>query len=272
MNDDFLPASLVESINTTAEKLLSRKFPSDPLFPGQLSKIASVVSSAYKRHGFILEQALLVRLAENDNFDVWEDKHFCVSASAEQLVSTFFDHAEHADLSNLPYLPEPENCIRTIQVDMIVYDRINKTLISYEVKRGNGQHDAGKKRNMRRDLMIQQTLLKSYGEQRGYDIEKVDSKMIFYYGQCSLPKPYAITGEELDDHFGFSVKMFVEAANEMFAKRVQASFSDTKEIDGSENYNGNNDGVKASTPLQNPSADISQDASKPALWRRILRK
>lgn len=228
-----IPQGLMDNIDITVERLLSRKFTDDPLFPGQLSKIASVVGSAYKRHGFILEQALLHRLAQNDNFDVWEEKAFSVSSSAEQLVGTFFDHEDHAVLSNLPYLSDPKDSIRTIQIDLMVYNKANKNLISYEVKRGNGTHDAGKKRNMRRDLMIQQTLLKSYGEQKGYDVATVDSKMIFYYGQCSLPKPHSLTGDELDDHFGFKVLEFVEAANKIFSDKIKQSFSELVDFEDS---------------------------------------
>ena len=86
---------------------------------------------------------------------------------------------------------------------------------------------------MRRDLMIQQTLLKSYGEQKGYDVATVDSKMIFYYGQCSLPKPHSLTGDELDDHFGFKVLEFVEAANKIFSDKIKQSFSELVDFEDS---------------------------------------
>jgi hypothetical protein len=29
---------------------------------------------------------------------------------------------------------------------------------------------------------------------------------IFYYGMCSIKKPFSVTGDELDEHFQFSVK------------------------------------------------------------------
>ena len=54
MNKIAIPQGLMDNIDITVERLLSRKFTDDPLFPGQLSKIASVVGSAYKRHGLMV--------------------------------------------------------------------------------------------------------------------------------------------------------------------------------------------------------------------------
>jgi len=207
-------------IEDTVNKLVKKRFDEDPLLPGEYSKIASIVSSAYKRHGFILEQAILYRLSQNDNLIVWDDAKFGVSASAESLVSTFIDREGDAIDTDLPYLEDPKDHVRTIQVDALVYNKINKSLTSYEIKRGNGTHDAGKKRSMKRDLLIQQTLLKSYGTKKEFDVSKVDSRIIFYYGQCSLPKPFSLTGDEIDSEFNWSIRSFVEEANRMLATRL----------------------------------------------------
>lgn len=147
--------------------------------------------------------------------------NFGVSASAESLVATFIDREDDARMSDLPYLQNVADQVRHIQVDAVVYDKNKKSLTSYEIKRGNGLHDAGKRRSMKRDLLIQQTLLKSYGAQRGFDVQNVDSKIIFYYGQCSLPKPFALTGNELDDHFGEKIQKYVEIANNLFSEKLK---------------------------------------------------
>lgn len=212
-------------IDDTVNKLVKKRFEEDPLLPGEYSKIASIVSSAYKRHGFILEQAILYRLSQNNNLVVWDDPKFGVSASAESLVSTFIDREGDALDTDLPYLENSDDHVRTIQVDVLVYNKTDRSLTAYEIKRGNGLHDAGKRRSMKRDLLIQQTLLKSYGTKRNFDVSRVDSKIIFYYGQCSLPKPFSLTGDEIDTEFKCSIRDFVEEANIMLAKRL------TDEID-----------------------------------------
>jgi hypothetical protein len=53
---------------------------------------------------------------------------------------------------------------------------------AYEVKRGNGQFDAGKIRSIKRDLMCVQVLLKSYGETANIRPAGAEAKIIFYYG------------------------------------------------------------------------------------------
>ena len=75
-----------------------------------------------------------------------------------------------------------------------------RALRAYEVKRGFGLHDSGKRRSMLRDTLSVQVLLKNYGKERGLDVQEAFSHIIFYCGQCSIPKPFALTGAELDEH------------------------------------------------------------------------
>ena len=116
---------------------------------------------------------------------------FRVSRAADALVGSQ-DEAACRD-SSLPY----GESTRTIQIDMIAFDQADRTIRAYEVKRGNGQFDAGKvARSIRRDLLCTQVLLKSYG-----DVSKVapiaaESKIIFYYGMRSIPRPWSLTREE----------------------------------------------------------------------------
>jgi hypothetical protein len=43
------------------------------------------------------------------------------------------------------------NTFRTLQVDMVAYDGADASIRAYEMKRGNGQFDAGKIRSITRD-------------------------------------------------------------------------------------------------------------------------
>ena len=116
-----------------------------------------MVSSAYKRHSKILEAAIFERLRDNNRLSVWTDPAFKVSAAAEALV----DSSPRPDCfrAQLPY----GDTKRTVQVDIVVYDNLQRSLRAYEVKRGNGEHDAGKVRSIMRDLICTHVLLKSYG-------------------------------------------------------------------------------------------------------------
>ena len=167
-----------------------------------------MISSACKRHGYILERAILEQLKTCPRFQVWEDKTFQVTTTAEHIVDTMFGTPDRAMQTTTDYSPHGR---RTLQLDAIVYDRERKTLGAYEIKRGAGLHDSGKRRSILRDLLCTQVLLKSYGVQRGLDVAEAASRVIFYYGKCSIKKPFCLTAQELDDHFGWPIREAVEA-------------------------------------------------------------
>jgi hypothetical protein len=47
-----------------------------------------------------------------------------------------------------------------------------------------------------------------------------EAKIIFYYGRRSIPRPWSLVRDELDDHFGFPIVAKVEQANEYFRERL----------------------------------------------------
>jgi hypothetical protein len=73
---------------------------------------------------------------------------------------------------------------------------------------------------MLRDALTIQVLLKSYGKHHGKEARSAFSHIIFYYGKCSIPKPFAITGAEMDEHFGWPVFHAVEEVNKYFKSRL----------------------------------------------------
>ncbi len=54
------------------------------------------------------------------------------------------------------------------------------------------------------------------------------SHIVFYYGKCSIPKPFSVTGAELDDHFGWPIHDAVEEVNEYFRGRLFSILSGAK--------------------------------------------
>jgi hypothetical protein len=209
---------VTDEVEKTIQKLESKSFIDDPIAGAHLSKISSVMGSMQKRHGLILERAVLEALRENPNFVVWRDDHFQVPQTVDHMVNGVDSIDEAIKLIGVDY-PYSADGFRELQVDAFVYNKETKILRSYEVKRGNGLHDAGKKRSMLRDTLCIQVLLKSYGKERGHDVQEAFSHIIFYYGQCSIHKPYALTGPELDDHFGFPIHGAIEEVNMYFKKR-----------------------------------------------------
>ena len=107
-----------------------------------------------------------------------------------------------------------------MQVDAVVFNKNTGTLGAYEVKRGFGPHDSGKRLSMLKNALCIQVLLKDYAKQRGYDPKSVFSHFIFFYGKCSIPRPFAITGAELDQHFSWPVYESVDEVNKYFQSRL----------------------------------------------------
>ena len=116
----------------------------------------------------------------------------------------------------LPYLDHG----RTIQIDAIVFDRRIDSVRGYEIKRANGDFDAGKKRSILKDILALQSLLKSYSAKRGHVATLSEARLIAYYGIKPLPAPLSIAGSEIDDHFVFPVLKYVEEVNDYFREQL----------------------------------------------------
>jgi hypothetical protein len=201
-------------VDETIRALARTKFIEDPVAGSKHSRNTSIISSAYKRHGRILETALRESLKESNRHKVWKDDAFRVSRAADALVGS--QSEQDCRNSELPY----GEAYRTVQVDMIAFDHADGILRAYEVKRGNGHFDAGKIRSIKRDLLCVQLLLRSYGETAGVKPMKGEAKIIFYYGIRSIPPPWSLTKADLDEHFGFPVVGRVEEANTYFRTKL----------------------------------------------------
>lgn len=218
---DILP-SIDVLIEKTIRELSEKSFPKDPLGLGKYSAITSIISSAYKRHGFILEQTILEQMKSCPWLEVWEDKEFHVGDAADQLVGAIDTHQipeawKHTVGADLPDIEGK----RKLQVDLIVFDSRTDEIASYEVKRGNGYHDAGKRRSMLRDLLCQEVQLIEYAKTRGLAARNRKVRIIFYYGKRSLPEPYSLTKEDLDEHFGWPIVEAVDEVNYLFKLRLE---------------------------------------------------
>src|SRR5438552_10909536 len=107
---------IVPVVDETIRALSQVRFVEDPIAGVRYSRATSIVSSAYKRHGRILETALRESLRESNRHRVWQESNFRVSPAADGLVNTQSD-AECVK-SELPY----GTGARTLQVDLIAFD------------------------------------------------------------------------------------------------------------------------------------------------------
>jgi hypothetical protein len=203
-------------VDATIASLGRARFRVDPIGGERYSRQTSIVSSAYKRHGQILEVAIRHRLGQSKYFDVWHEPTFEVSDISDRAIRGRNADIPDGSLIELPY----GDAGRSLQVDAFVFDRRISSVRSYEIKRGNRNFDAGKKRSLLRDVLCTQSLLRSYAAARGYQSSIVEARVICYFGLRAPPDPLCLVGSELDDHFVFPVQAQVERVNEYFRERL----------------------------------------------------
>jgi hypothetical protein len=204
-------------IEDTVDNLRRSTFREDPIAGRKYSRATSIMSSAYKRHGQILDRALLERLKDCARLRVWREdefklsheslKQFRIHERIDKCLSIQFEYGERE---------------RAIPVDIIVFDEDIREIRSYNVKRGNGSYDGGKRRIIQTDLLRTNMLLLDYAKKAGVAANSAHANIIFYYGLLSIPRPLALSGKELDDHFRFPVRAAIEEVNAYFTARLHA--------------------------------------------------
>jgi len=209
-------ATVNVAIDQAIDGLARVHFATDPLLPLTVSQACSIADSAKKRHGKIIEAALLAGLGTSSRYEVWAPRRFRIPDQADTIASL---QASGAKMSQIEC--QYSGLGRDVQIDMMACDREQRTLRAYEIKRGHGRHDAGKIRSMLRDLRCVEAVLTSFGAGIGKDVRLVEAHILFWYGQLSgIPRPWAISGNETDQHFGCSIWAFVEDATAVFRARL----------------------------------------------------
>ena len=206
-------------VDTTVEALANTEFRVDPIAGRLFSRMTSVLSSAYKRHGAIIERAIVEALDEHPRYDVWRVDRFGVQQQASTTVAAAGNNPNSLAHSHLPYVGDGQGDTH-LQLDAVVFDHQTSVVSCYEIKRGNGAFDAGKQRSMKRDALVAKILLRNHCVARGFQATDSSSHVIFYYGVRSIAAPMGIIGSEMDDHFGVPIYDTVEEVNSYFRGRL----------------------------------------------------
>jgi len=216
-------------VDKTIDSIADGKFPEDPI-GGKYSRVSSVVQSAYKRHGLILEKTILAHMQSINKFKAWEDREFWTPEKAIRAATDMQEDLrkdgdyERQEFKYNSKLNEKNPGSTHLQVDLFVYNKKEKSLNSYEIKRGGGHHDSGKQKSIVKDLLITETLLKSYGENNGLKVNNTKSYIIFFYAGGTLGKKpnkhFKLEGKDLDQHFNSEVFNNIETVNNYFKKKL----------------------------------------------------
>src|SRR5437588_9545710 len=100
-------------VDRTVKLLRKKAFECDPLMSAELSRVTSVVSSAYKRHGHILEASIKAVLQQHDRFQVWSVPKLPISQAAENLATSYMDKPKTALTAGIEH---EDSGHRTLQI------------------------------------------------------------------------------------------------------------------------------------------------------------
>jgi hypothetical protein len=204
------------------DRLGATEFRPDPIGGLKYSRATSIISSAYKRHGQLLGRAILERLKDCSRFQVWTEESLKLSNESARELARGLPIEAYRTI-RLAYGDRETS----IPVDIMVHEPGRRLITAYNVKRGNGSFDAGKRRLIVGELLRTQMVLASYARSLGLEVDEARARIVFYYGLRSVPEPYSLVAAELDDHFEFPVIEAVETVNDLFRDGLHAMIDST---------------------------------------------
>lgn len=214
--------TLKARIQDTIEAALARPYRRDPVIPRDISRTQSAIGSAVKRHGSVIQLAVIEQLRRSPHHVVIDCQEFPITHQADRLAE---DRAYETCLqTSLPY--RPEDRIRVIAPDALVLDLRARMVSAYEIKRGAGALDAGKKRSTERDLLCLAMLAPSIVEALGYSVVRPGRAfLISYYGVVSVHPCLSLTGNDLDRHFGVPIQGYLAEVNHLYRRHLMDSLN-----------------------------------------------
>ena len=194
--------------------------------------IPAIIGSAQKRHGTLIEKAILAAVNASPNYTAWQFPEFRISNDAIGIVARVNNVKQNPDwLDKLEQNLAYGDAAKTVQVDLMAYNTETNFLCAMEIKRGYSHHDAGKKKAILKDTLCIHMLLRSYGERvDGLIVHRAESKICNFYKDREFADQIMLDKDELDDYFGADILGPVEEVNlrqqihEMLGRRLAAEY------------------------------------------------
>ncbi len=214
--------TLRREVDATVANLAATDFKIDPIAGRRYSLIPAVIGSTQKRHGTLIEKAILAAVNASPNYTAWRLPEFLISNDAIGIAARVNNVKQNPDWldileQNLAY----GDAAKTVQVDLMAYNRETKFLCAMEIKRGYSHHDAGKKKAILKDTLCIHMLLRSYGERvDGLNIHRAEAKICNFYKDREFADQIMLDKDELDDYFGAEILEPVEEVNHYFRRQI----------------------------------------------------
>jgi hypothetical protein len=211
-----LPAPLAAAVDEALAEAFSRSFFADPLFGPDLTAIRAPLDSVCRRHGILIERAIAHALAAHDRYDVQTQVAVPISRAALDLCETNGEGATEKIA-----MPVSGGRIRTVVLDLVVYDRKEQRLILVSVKRGGGFQGGAAARDARIEQRAAAVILRSMVASQGLSVQRADAIVVDWYGRSGILGGAVVTGAQIDAFFGVSVAAVVQAMTERLSTGVR---------------------------------------------------
>lgn len=211
--------ALLRAARQAVAGAITGEFPLDPLVEPELSRAISCIGSVVKRHGKLIEMGIAGALTMNDRFIVLTNENIPLTKGAKQLLEAKNSNRSLAGIR----LAADSEADGMVNVDLVVVDPDAGWAGAYEIKRGNGTTEPGKRRPLIQKLTAVRLVLASYARQIGqWPIETVTSAVIDYYGSSGFDPNYTLVRDQLDDHFGVPIVETVDAVTSAAREALEA--------------------------------------------------
>lgn len=184
---------MATEIRKTVHGLETTEFNLDPLVPRNASIATSRISSAFKRHGTLLQKALAVAIETCTDVQVWNER---------QLT--------HPDYKN------------GLNIDLIIYDNNARSLDIFEIKRGLGSHDSDAKKGINKRL----DAARASASQLSLPYKDMHTYVVSYYGTRMNTKRHTkLSKSDIDIKYGAGVSRFVDEVDDYYKSKLHSIVS-----------------------------------------------
>lgn len=212
---------LLAMIERRTGRVRRRRIIPDPIL-GAASGIVSRLSSLPKIDGDVIHAAVVEAVNRRPDLVVHSEWRVPISDAANRLASA----GRYAQClgTDLPY---DDAVAGRVKIDLVTIDREAGTAAAYEIKRGHGTHDSGKRQKIVDDLIRVGLVLAGHLRAKGYpEVRTATVHLISYYGSVVAGPIPRLDRTTVDAHFGVPVTAVVGATAELMAAAARQMFAD----------------------------------------------
>ena len=210
-------AALLDAARAAVRSAARTEFNLDPLLSPEISHLGSVIASAIKRQGPLLERALGETL-KHGGLTVLRNQRVPITRGTLALVNSKDPNQFGGQIGY-----DDNEIVNHADADLITIDEKQGWAAMLQIKRGGGLTETKKRKADERGLYGARMTLASYLRQEGYRaVDYAEVGVIDVFGQSGYDKDLVIPKSELDEFFGLSVTPVIDEVTTVMRETLDA--------------------------------------------------